>query len=130
MAKINTYDDIEYVINEFVDSATITTQQAISLKETIIAIIKHPQLQGCYTSNHTIYNERDIISSNGMILRPDRVIINAKNEAVIIDYKTGLEDKKHAQQLQTYQDVLEQMNIKVKRKILIYINNDILVKDV
>jgi RecB family exonuclease len=65
-----------------------------------------------------------------MILRPDRVIINAKNEAVIIDYKTGLEDKKHAQQLQTYQDVLEQMNIKVKRKILIYINNDILVKDV
>jgi RecB family exonuclease len=113
-----------------VTSSTITANQASFLKETVEAIVNHPKLQDFYTSKNTIYNERDIISSNGIILRPDRVIINANNEAVIIDYKTGLEDKKYAQQLQTYQDVLEDMNIKVKRKILIYINDDILVKDV
>ena len=130
MAKVNTYDDIAYVINDFVTSSTVTANQASFLKETVEAIVNHPKLQDFYTSKNTIYNERDIISSNGIILRPDRVIINANNEAVIIDYKTGLEDKKYAQQLQTYQDVLEDMNIKVKRKILIYINDDILVKDV
>ena len=47
-----------------------------------------------------------------------------------MDYKTGLEAKKYEQQLQSYQDVLEDMKISVKKKILIYINDDILVKEV
>ena len=58
------------------------------------------------------------------------MVINSENKAVIMDYKTGLEDKKHAQQLQSYQDVLEDMNIEVKKKILIYINDDIKVKTI
>ena len=58
------------------------------------------------------------------------MLVNSKNEAVIIDYKTGTENKKHEQQLQLYQDVLEDMKITVKKKILVYTNDDILVKDV
>ena len=93
-------------------------------------IVNHPKLETFYNTNDTIYNERDIITKDGIILRPDRVVINIKNEAVIIDYKTGVEDKKHAQQLQLYQDILQDMKITVKKKILVYINDDILVKEV
>ncbi|WP_298550328.1 UvrD-helicase domain-containing protein [uncultured Algibacter sp.] len=130
MAQIKTSDDVDFAINGFQKSSVLNTEQALSLKETIVTIVQHPKLQDYYTSNYKIYNERDIISKDGIILRPDRIVINANNEAVIIDYKTGLEDKKHMQQLQSYQDVLEAMNITIKKKILIYINDDILVKDI
>ncbi len=69
-----------------------------------------------------------MIICEGIILRPDRIVINSNNEAVIIDYKSGLEDKKHMQQLQSYQDVLEDMRLKVTKKILVYINDTVFVR--
>ena len=130
MAKIKTIDDIEFVIIDFINTSMISAEQAPELKNIIIKTIEHPKLVNYFTSTNTIYNERDIISKNGLILRPDRIVINENNEAVIIDYKTGGEDKKHEQQLQTYQDALAEMNISVKKKILVYLNDDIIVKEV
>ena len=130
MAQIKTSADVDDVITDFLKASTINEEQAVFLKTTVKNILEHPKLHDYYSSNYTVYNERDIISKDSIILRPDRIVINAKNEAIIIDYKTGLEDKKHEQQLQSYQDVLEDMKIDVKQKILIYINDDILVKDV
>jgi len=128
MSKINTKDDIDFAINDFISNASINKAQAHLLKETVNEIVNHSLLKDYYTSTFTIYNERDIITKEGLVLRPDRVVVNSNNEAVIIDYKTGLEDKKHHQQLQSYQDVLEDMSLKVIKKILIYINNDIQIK--
>lgn len=130
MAEIKTKDDIEFVINDFIKASMISAEQASELKHTIMETIQHPKLVNYFSSTNTVYNERDIISKNGQILRPDRVVINADNEAVIIDYKTGVEDKKHEQQLQTYQDVLADMKISVKKKILVYLNEEIKVKEV
>ncbi|MBQ0768187.1 MAG: PD-(D/E)XK nuclease family protein, partial [Bizionia sp.] len=76
----------------------------------------------------TIYNERDIITKTGKVLRPDRLVINTNNEVVIIDYKTGLFNPKHQHQLQDYQDVLEDMQFTVIKKLLIYINESISIK--
>jgi RecB family exonuclease len=53
-----------------------------------------------------------------------------KNEVTIIDYKTGSPDKKHVQQLQTYRDALESMDFTVLKKILIYLNEPIEIKEV
>ncbi len=130
MANINTKADIDSVIANFTNAGTINTIQATSLKNTILQIVNHPLIEKYYTSNYTIYNERDIITKEGMVLRPDRIVINSKNEAIIIDYKTGVEDKKHEQQLQSYQDVLEDMKLTVKNKILIYTNSHIKVQEV
>ena len=130
MSKINTTDDIDSAINDFTNTSSINKEQATILKTIVNEIVNHSKLRDYYTLNYTIYNERDIITTEGIVLRPDRVVINPNSEAVIIDYKTGLEDKKHAQQLQSYQDVLEQMNLKVVKKILVYINDDIQIKEI
>ncbi|MDO6761124.1 UvrD-helicase domain-containing protein [Tamlana sp. 2_MG-2023] len=128
MALISTEQDVDAVISDYLKSAIINPEQARFLKDTVFRIVSHPDLKQYYSEIHTIYNERDIITKEGLVYRPDRVVINDKNEAVIIDYKTGAEDKKHAQQLQLYQDVLEDMKITVKKKILIYTDYDITVK--
>ena len=130
MSQIKAKDDVDFVINDFVNTSSINLEQSVSLKHIVANIVSHPMLEDYYTSDFTIYNEHDIITKEGMILRPDRVVVNSDNEAIIIDYKTGIEDKKHRQQLLSYQDVLKDMGLKVKKKILVYINDDIQVKQI
>ncbi|MFY0712230.1 UvrD-helicase domain-containing protein [Seonamhaeicola sp. NFXS20] len=128
MSQIKTINDVDFVINDFLNASIINNEQANELKEIINQIVNHPFLEKYFTSNDTIYNERDIITKEGMILRPDRININYKNEVTIIDYKTGSENKKHAQQLQDYQNVLENMQLIVKHKVLVYIDDDVKIK--
>ncbi|PTM04386.1 MAG: DNA helicase UvrD [Bacteroidetes bacterium] len=130
MAQIITSNDVEIVLASFKSLGIINTEQEIELKRLLNSIVQHPKLASYFTQDYTIYNERDIITKNGALLRPDRVLIDNKSQVIIIDYKTGQSDKKHVQQLQTYQDALEDMNYCVTNKILIYINESIEVKEV
>ena len=125
MANIKTERDIDFVLNDYVTSGMIDSYQREELEQTITNIVSHPELKDYFTQDHAIYNEKDIITKDAKILRPDRIVINKNNEAVIIDYKTGLHDPKYQQQLHDYQDVLEEMNYKIVKKILIYINENI-----
>lgn len=130
MAQIKTKEDLEVAISESIDAALINSDQAPLLKNTLKAIIHHTELSPFFNTSDTIYTERDIITKEGIILRPDRLNINSNNEATIIDYKTGVEKKEHAQQLQTYADILKNMKYIIKNKILVYINEGITIKPI
>ena len=95
LSEIYTINDVDFVIDDFIKSSIINHEQASELKHTIQAIVNHQKLSNYYDSNYTIFNEREIIASDGTIHIPDRIVINSKNEAVIIDYKTGLENDKY-----------------------------------
>lgn len=129
LSYINTKDDIDFALVHFMDSGQINAEQLECLKPILKNIVEHAQLAYLFDGRLTIYNEQDIISENGKLLRPDRVVVNSNNQATIIDYKTGLENAKHKEQLFDYQYVLEQMNFEVIKKILIYINHDIVIKE-
>lgn len=125
LSKIKTERDIEFVLRDYYTSGIIDKIQYEELQKTINDIVSHSQLKEFYTQDLTVYNEKDIITKEGNILRPDRIVINSNNKAIIIDYKTGLHNPKHQHQLQDYQDVLEEMGYKTIKKILIYINENI-----
>ncbi|MEH6536714.1 MAG: UvrD-helicase domain-containing protein [Psychroserpens sp.] len=129
MSFIKTKDDIDFALDHFLDSGIINSEQFKELKPIINSIVTHEQLSPFFDSTLTIYNEKDIISKEGQLLRPDRVVINANNQAIIIDYKTGLENSKHKEQLYDYQYVLEDMGYQTVKKVLIYINDDIVIKE-
>jgi len=58
------------------------------------------------------------------------LVFNKNNEVTIIDYKTGTPLKKHHQQVLKYEQVLKSMNFKVLKKLLIYIDETILVEEI
>jgi len=128
MSQIKTYGDVNFAFDYFFDLGQLNTEQREQLKPIIIAIVSHKDLHSYYSEGFEVYNERDIITKEGLILRPDRIVINSKNEAIVIDYKTGLENPKHKEQLYDYQLVLESMGFVVTKKILIYINEAISLK--
>ena len=124
MSQIQTIEDVQQVIFGYIQQGSINKQQAQILTHTINGIINTPEVNPYFTNQYTIYNERDIITKTGNIIRPDRLVIK-DNEAVIIDYKTGLSNPKYQQQLEEYSDILKEMNFTVKKKILIYVNDTI-----
>lgn len=130
LSHIKTDIDIDFVLNDFKESGAIDSHQAKALKNSIQDIVYHPDLKRYFSTEYDIYNERDIITKNAKVLRPDRIVISPNHQAVIIDYKTGAYDPKHQMQLQEYQDVLSTMNLTVLKKILVYINDRIEVKEV
>lgn len=129
LSKIKTIEDVDFAFSDLLVSGTITTDNFETLKALVLAVIEHPKLNTYFQNDYTIYNERDIITNTGLIIRPDRLNIN-KNEAIIIDYKTGDPKPFHKIQLTDYESVLNKMNLTVTHKILVYINDTIDVVEV
>ncbi|WP_298899547.1 exodeoxyribonuclease V subunit beta [uncultured Psychroserpens sp.] len=129
MALIKTKHDVDFAIDHFLSSGFINSEQSKTLKDIIHNLVNHKDLKTLFKDHLRVYNEKDIISKKGKLLRPDRVVINSKKQAVIVDYKTGLQDSSHKEQLYDYQYVLEEMDFEVIKKILIYINDDITIKE-
>ncbi len=129
LSKIKSENDITFAFEELENSGDLNPEQSKELKPLIMGIVHHPQLRAFFLPHLTVYNEKDIIVAGGLILRPDRIVINDKGEAVIIDYKTGTELPMHKNQIIEYQTILEEMGLKVMKKILVYINKDIEIKE-
>lgn len=69
---------------------------------------------------YRVKNEATLLDESGIQHRPDKVYIKAdKNEAIVIDYKTGEHSKKHNNQVLRYVDILTRMGyVNVKGYIL------------
>lgn len=130
LSKVKTIEDLNFAFNDLLVSGDVTKDNQKELKALVLEVTRHPQLEQYYKEGFDIYNERDIITSFGQLLRPDRLNINSNNEVVIIDYKTGDAKGFHAAQLKDYETVLSQMNFIVTYKILVYINDTIEVVEV
>lgn len=129
LSKIKTASDIDFVFDEFENKGDFNADQGSELKPIIQEIVHHEQLKAYYLPELTVYNERDILTIGGLISRPDRVVVKNNLDTVIIDYKTGAEHALHQNQIMDYQNILEEMGFNVVKRILVYINEDIQVKE-
>ncbi len=129
LSKIYTCNDLEEVLNSYLFEGTINQVELEDISKIITKIIEHPKLTMYYQQNNQVNNERPIITTNKEIVIPDRIIFNEK-EVVIIDYKTGKPEKKHEQQISYYAQVLKNMGFTIVKKILVYIDETIVLKEV
>ena len=129
MSQIKSQMDVDFVLDDFMDANIISADQAEVLKKIVLDIVNHVQLNSYFNAEGSVYNERDILAKSGRMYRPDRLVFETENNVALIDYKTGAEDKKHLKQLEEYENILMEMDIKVTKKILVYINDSIEVKE-
>jgi ATP-dependent exoDNAse (exonuclease V) beta subunit len=93
--------------------------------KTIQEIVNHLELSICFEEGNQVLNEQTIIQKEGKTIKPDRMVINVKNEVYLLDYKTGTHNSKYESQLENYQKAIELMDYKVIKKTLIYIGEQI-----
>ncbi|MFD2551428.1 UvrD-helicase domain-containing protein [Bizionia sediminis] len=130
MAHITTPEDVNSVMEAQLKNGTINQQQEPHLRDIVLQLITHPKLKAYFAkSGIRVYNERDIIANNDQIIRPDRLVFLNNKDVVLIDYKSGKEEAKHLHQLADYETILTSMNFNVTKKILIYINDSIAIKE-
>lgn len=123
-AQINSVADVEQVLINARESGVVSDKEEQEVRKIISEVVTHPELEEYYSEGVSNLNERDIISESGELLRPDRLNFNGKSIS-IIDYKTGAENNKHIQQINSYAAVLEAMDFEVEKKLLIYINEGV-----
>lgn len=128
-ARIHSEKDVQKVLFEAREEGLIKDEEERDIERLIKEVVSHPQLMEYFIEGVLNYNERDIISGHGEVMRPDR--LNFHDEKVsIIDYKTGAEDRKHLEQVNTYAQILQEMGYVIDKKILIYLNEPPLIKNV
>lgn len=130
MAEIITKDNIEKVVYRYEQQGILPQEKSSEVIKSIQQIVNHPELKEYFSEEVVVFNEREIVDVDGQIVIPDRLIFNQDKEVIIIDYKTGKPSKVYHQQLLRYGRVLQTMNFKVLKKLLIYINEEILVEEV
>ena len=73
--------------------------------------------------------EKEILMENGKTYIPDRLLFSKNtDEVVVIDYKTGVRQKKHIQQISEYAIALEKMGKSNIKKVLIYTSEPVKVE--
>src|SRR5574344_746211 len=85
---VNSSDDIHAaVIKALHDGLSEDSESELEKKvtEMIVSVAQY----GWFNSSNKVLNEIEIIETNGIVSRPDRVIIRPSGEVVIVDYKFG-----------------------------------------
>jgi ATP-dependent exoDNAse (exonuclease V) beta subunit len=129
LSKIKTKNDISAIVNQYVYKGTISDNERKEITTILNKIVNHQQLFTYFEQNNQVFNEQEIVTSDKKIIIPDRLILN-NNKVTIIDYKTGISNKKHHHQISNYAKALENLNYSIEKKLLVYINNEIVVEEV
>lgn len=123
LSNIQQIEDIDSTLNQAVLKGLIQLGDIPKLKEQLTNIVQHPALKAYYQQNTPQILEKEIILSNGEILRPDKVVLN-HNETIVIDYKTGKKHlKSHQAQIIKYGEALLGMGYPSVKKILVYLDD-------
>lgn len=129
LAQIDNSDDLNTAVEWAIINGLIIETQKKNISETIKGIISHDELRPYFSQNSENFNERDIITSEGERLRPDR--LNFQGEKVsIIDYKTGGFVDDHENQVRKYANTLRKMGFEIEKSLLVYTHDPVTIKEV
>jgi ATP-dependent exoDNAse (exonuclease V) beta subunit len=129
LSKIKDINDLGKILVQELNKGTIDKNELENFKSELLKVIKHPELKIYFDSDIKIKTEIEIIEEKGEIIRPDRIIF-FDDETIIIDYKTGKEQKEHIHQIKRYLKAIRPFtNNKITGK-LIYLDSEIKIIDI
>ncbi|MBL7916397.1 MAG: UvrD-helicase domain-containing protein [Bacteroidia bacterium] len=119
LSKLTHEKNIRLKVTDFIqDSVTDPDIAARILRESEY-FIEMGMGNNWFDESYEIVNEAELLLEDGSILRPDRLMIKDK-QVIIIDYKTGNEERHHTDQVKQYAAVLSKMGYNDIKIFLIY----------
>lgn len=104
----------EFLLDRVEDAAT-----AERLLDESGFFISESTRYGWFDPSYQILNEAELLLDDGTVIRPDRLLIR-NDEVIVIDYKTGAEEKQHESQVRKYAAALQQMGYTKIEMYLVY----------
>ena len=125
---IKNINQIEKGINLAIAKNIISNSERKNYSDVIKVILNNPKVKPFFDPNLESYNEIEVINKNGNINRIDRIVEMKDKSINIIDYKTGAEKEDDIPQVETYKNVLKEIEDKNISAYLIYIDLNKVVK--
>jgi ATP-dependent exoDNAse (exonuclease V) beta subunit len=124
LGLVKSEKDIGDALATLYQNGDLAAAEMNDLDAMIRRIVNHVELKPYFEEGNEVLNERDIITNDGAVLRPDRIVLK-NNRVTLIDYKTGKENEAYHDQLKKYAATLETMGYQIENKIIVYINESI-----
>ncbi len=121
---------IDYAVGKAIAKGDISILEKTKMKHLLQKLITQKELQEFINPQ----NIQEILSEQSFYiydktettteLRPDKIIITKNKMAVVLDFKTGAKDERHAQQVKKYMNALQYVypDIKETKGFLVYIS--------
>lgn len=116
-------EDINPAMRQLISEGLLEHKDEKLFRDLIGRVVSHPLLSPYFKTGTRVLNERDLLTKNGLILRPDRLVFREKGVA-IIDYKTGQRKPEHRKQILQYAESIEEMGYTLDESIIIYIEEN------
>lgn len=121
MAHVRFYDELPFAVRKIVLKGMLPPEASAIWLERLQKLIQNEILAPLFTKDCEVWNERDVYTKEGEVLRPDRAVLK-KGLLHIIDYKTGATSEQHHHQLNRYAQAFEGLGYRVAQKIIVYIS--------
>jgi ATP-dependent helicase/nuclease subunit A len=120
---MNTLEDLDPALNKVLREGKLNHTELESVKSEIMEFLHLDPVKDWFSGKWKVYNERDILMSDGHIRRPDRVMI-MDDEIVVIDYKFGVSRLREYQlQMSEYITLIRKMGYRNVKGYLCYVKN-------
>lgn len=108
LAFVSVAEDIPDAVARMRKLGYLSKSEEDFLRKQLEQAVHHLPVVDWFSGNWQVKNEAEIIGANGEVLRPDRVMIRG-DQAVVVDYKTGMPNNSYHKQIQTYMEMLSQL---------------------
>jgi len=129
-SRISTIKDVDVLLMSMQRDGLLTAKQRKPLGEEIREMISRPGVQNWFSEGkgRSIFNERNMLCGKGILLRPDRVIVD-EGRVIVVDFKFGqVEKSSYKTQVGNYMHQLGEMGYKSVEGYVWYVILDKTVK--
>jgi len=129
LSRVYLAEDVEAVVEQSRLGGLIDKTEAEKISLLLQEVVMHPALIPYFSSGVVVKNETELLDRNGIIHRPDRVVIR-NGILCVIDYKTGEKAESHKKQINGYATAFEQLGYEGVQAKLVYLNEAVEVVEV
>jgi ATP-dependent exoDNAse (exonuclease V) beta subunit len=123
LSQIHCQADIGPAMGRLQSEGLLPHEDREAFGELLLQVVGHPRLQPYFAPGSKGLNEWELLTKNGLILRPDRLVL-LEGGVAILDYKTGAPRPEYHRQVGQYADTLREMGHAVEAAILVYIDKN------
>lgn len=121
LAFVKYEDNVEWAIEKLLLKGLIDNSKVDYIREVLHRVITFKEAAAWFQKSWEVRNEAEIISPDGAIMRPDRIMISG-TRAWVVDYKTGKTNPKYKDQIIRYMSALKAIGYQEVEGYLYYIS--------
>lgn len=129
MEQITTLLSLDKAVDKIAATGVLSRNEIVEISKKTKDAISQPQVSEWFSEDSKIYNEHVLISPDGKLLRPDRIVETSDGKRILIDYKfTHEQSDDHINQVHKYAKTLEKAGKKIDSAYLWYMIQNNIVK--